>query len=281
MRLLRSPLTRAAGRALLWAGLLFLIGRGALAVIAPARERPPAPRLEAPRAAFPGQGAEAFAAGFARAYFAHGPGAGERPRLGPYLTAGLAPWTGSLLQRGSPLTVLQATPAGAVRLDARHALITVRVDLGGRAGSRYLAVPLASSAPGAYGVFDYPSLVPAPALAADPAAPEAPLDAGLENEVRPLLMRFFPAYLGGSGSALSYFAPPGAELRGVAGRFDRVELLTLARVGTQAPGRLVVRALVSARDRLAGQTSLFAYRVSLTHAGRWYVASVDSEGTGQ
>jgi hypothetical protein len=285
LRLLRSSLPRAAGRALLWAGLLLLLGRGALAVFAPAQRRPPAPELEAPSAAFPGEGAQAFAAGFARAYFTHGQGASESSlRLGPYLAAGLAPAAGSLIEGRSAVAALQATPAGAVRLDGQHALIIVRVDLaGGQAGTRYLTVPVVSSAPGTFAVFDYPSLAPAPALAADPnAAAQASLDPGLEAEIRPLLARFFAFYLGGAAPELSYFTPPGARLRAVGGRFDRVEVLDLAPIGGSAPNRVVVRAVVRVRDRQAGATSLLAYRVALEREGRWYVAAVNSpERTGR
>jgi hypothetical protein len=284
LRLLRSPLPRAAGRALLWAGLLLLLGRGALAIFAPGAGRPPAPELEAPSAAFPGEGAQAFAAGFARAYFTHGQGASDSSlRLVPYLAAGLAPAAGSLIEGRSAVAALQATPAGVVRLDGQHALIIVRVDLAGQVGTRFLTVPVVSSAPGTFAVFDYPSLAPAPALGADPnAAAQASLDPGLEAEIRPLLARFFAFYLGGAAPELSYFTPPGARLRAVGGRFDRVEVLDLAPIGASAANRVVVRAVVRVRDRQAGATSLLAYRVALEREGRWYVAAVNSpERTGR
>ena len=177
-------------------------------------------------------------------------------------------------------TALQATPANVVRLDGRHALVTVRVDLAPASSKvRYLTVPVATGGHGDIAVFDYPSLAPPPRVAAETTRPaEEPLDSGVESEVRPLLGRFFRSYLGGSAGELAYFTPPGVRLGAVRGTFDGIEIVDLGAVGTPSSSRLTVVATVRARDRELGTTALLSYRVLLKREGRWYVAAVNTSG---
>jgi hypothetical protein len=123
------------------------------------------PRGAAAGAVWPDDAARAFAVEFTTGYLEQPP-AGAPTTLGvaelaaPELADQLAPHGDN---RGRRLVARAATPAGAVRLDARHALITVAAVVGDTPGRTLrLTVPVARDARGALVVYDLPSLAAAP-----------------------------------------------------------------------------------------------------------------------
>jgi hypothetical protein len=265
------------GRLLLWLALLFLLVQGAMAILAaePGTDNPVRP---ATVAHFPDDAARAFAASFARAYVASAAGASAETEraLAPYLAPGLD--VGGSFPRSTryPLSVLLALPAGSVRLDESHALVDVALDVAGGT-PRYLAVPVVRDGEGRLAVFARPSFVPPPAVAATGLPSEsAPLEPQLRSQLVEMLSRFFVAYLTGRDADLSYFAPPGIQLRAVGGGFRDVRLADLSLLQRRTAADLLVATDVRAVDTVTGTSFLLTYRVDLVRRSRWYVAAVNA-----
>ena len=153
-RLARSPreLVPRVGRAVLWAGLAVVLVRGVSATLA-SRHAEALPPVVAARAVWPDDAARAFAVEFAITYLEQPP-PGASKRLG--VAALAAPELAEQLvlrsqDPGRRLVLRAATPAGAVGLDARHALITVAAVVVGDAPARTLRltvpVPVTRGAP--------------------------------------------------------------------------------------------------------------------------------------
>ena len=268
-----SLLTRAA-RAVLWFVVAVLLIRGAADMLertapAAAGEGPPAGGV-----AWPDDEARAFAVEFARVYLSYSPRDPElyagaaRAMAAPEIADSVAPEPGD---KARGRVVGAATVARTVRLDGRHALITVAA--GGR---RYVTVPVARDAVGGLAVYDLPSFAPPPAAGAVEAATSETLSPPEREEIGDVLERFFGAFLAGDTRALAYYVPADVAMRALGRRHDFLDLVSLART---APGRgrsREVLATVRARDAASDAVYALRYRLRLVRRDRWLVAEVNN-----
>jgi len=140
----------------------------------------------------------------------------------------------------------------------------------------YLAVPVGSSADGGLVVYDYPSPVPAPPVAAVSGpllAGEVVADSG--DRVRSLMGEFFRAYLGGSDP--SYFLAPDTKLPLARSpwAFESVSKVSVVKNGSE----YWALADVLTTDGLAGAHFTSRYTVRLIERdGRWYVKDLLQKG---
>jgi hypothetical protein len=261
---------RTAGRIALWVFIGLVLVRGLGDVLSGAGEQSAAPQ-PAPAAAFPGDEARAFAAGFARVYV-ESPSAGA---LAPYLAQGLADRLGTRPAR-SRARVVQVSPAGERVVGSGRALITVACELAGPAHRvLYLAVPVARDPSGGLSVFGLPSVVAAPpAGQADPeqAQPVAGAEAA---EIRRLAERFLTAYLPGAEAGdLAYRLAPGTAIAPVGGGLRLVEVTEVGQLGDAAATRRTVLVEARVRDAASRATYPLAYRLEVVRRDRWYVSGV-------
>jgi hypothetical protein len=273
------------GRMLLWLSVVVVLVRG-LAGIANAQRPGPDRRGSdgAQAAAWPDDAARAFAVEFVTAYLTHAPSedAGVYARrVEAFASAELAGQLAPTLDRGTPAqTVQAATVAGAERLDAAHALITVAVTLGSRPGrvTRWLSVPIARDRRGGLVVVDLPSFVGAPPRAAGGPVQGDPLLGSDSGAITDLVTRFLRAYLAGDTGALWYLCAPGARITSSAGGLRVLEVVSieLAAPASARARRLLVAA--RARDLAFGVTYGLRYRIEVVRRGRWYVAAIDGSG---
>ena len=262
------------GRALLWFMVAVLLIRGAADVFE--RDAPAAAGQEssARGVAWPDDEARAFAVEFARVYLSYSPAKPElyadavRAMVAPELADTVAPQ----LDENAPGRVVgAATVARTVRLDGRHALITVAAG-----GGRYLTVPVARDAAGGLAVYDLPSFAPPPTRGAVAAASLEALSGAEQAEIRDVLERFFRAFLAGDTRALAYYAPAGVPISALARRHEFIDLVSLARTAAGRGRSRQVLATVRVRD--AGSTAVYAlrYRLRLVRGDRWLVAEVNN-----
>jgi Conjugative transposon protein TcpC len=261
---------RTAGRVVLWAFIGLVLVRGLGDVLSGAHQHagPPQP---APAAAFPGDEARAFAAGFARVYV-------ESPSaqaLRPYLAPGLADQLGSRTARSRP-RVAQASPAGERVLGPEQALITVACQLADETHRvMYIAVPVARDPSGGLAVFGLPSLVAEPPAGRVDPEQGQPLAGGETAEVRRLAERFLAAYLAGTeGGDLAYLIAPGTAIAPVDGGLRLVEVREVGQLGEGTGDQRTVLAQARVRDAAAGVTYPVAYRLEVVRRDRWYVSDV-------
>jgi Conjugative transposon protein TcpC len=170
--------------------------------------------------------------------------------------------------------------AGGVRLDDRHALITVAATLSApEQERRLLTVPVARDAGRGLVVYDLPSFAPAPGRATV-AAPEGEPVLGSEREaISEVLVPFLRAYLAGDSKGLAYLVPAGTQITAAAGRWELIDLTSLSGLGPATDAGRVVLATVQARDERLSITYSLRYRVRLVRRDRWYVAGVnDGQG---
>ena len=172
-----------------------------------------------------------------------------------------------------------ATVAGVVRLDGRHALITVAATLtttGGGEVLRRLTVPIARDEHGGLVVDDLPSFAAAPARASAAPVQGDPLLGPDSGEITDVVTRFLRAYLAGDTGALAYLTAPGAWLTATAGglRLLGVDAITQAR--SPSRGWRVVLVNAQARDVAASATCGLRYRVTVVRRDRWYVAAINA-----
>src|SRR3954452_22181843 len=168
----RTPrdLLAGAGRLVLWLAIGLLVIRGVGATLAPARdERTPHAARVVAAPAWPDDAARALAVEFATVYLMRTPGEGPdvvAGRLSSLATPDVAGELAPQFDRDPPTQgVRSATVARTVRVDARHALITVAATLatGGQLGTRWLTVPVARDQAGGVVVDDLPSVAARPA----------------------------------------------------------------------------------------------------------------------
>jgi Conjugative transposon protein TcpC len=275
----KARLVRAAGRALLWTVVFFLLVRGALALVAgPA---PETTRGASAGSAVSGQDDEilAFAAGFARAYMTFSPAHPEKHAraLSTYVAPSLGEHAGlQLPEAGKGQAVAETLPAGIVRLDRRRSLVTVAVALAGDPRARFLAVPVARDDEGRLAVFDYPSFASPPAkLTGQSGLEERPLPAEDRAEIEALLARFFPRFLAADPGELAYFLPPGVRVEPLGATLRFRDLVALTANGAPRRDRVSALATVDVLDPASGTGYLLRYLIVLERRDRWYVAAVN------
>jgi hypothetical protein len=154
------------GRVALWLAVAVLMVRGLAGTLA--ADRPTAaPSRAVPVAVWPDDAARAFAVEFATAYLTHSPtddagtyASAPEAFASPELVSELAPRFDADAPRQA---VRSALVAGAVRLDGRHALVTVAATLRGAGlARRFITVPIARDGRGGLVVDDLPSFTSAP-----------------------------------------------------------------------------------------------------------------------
>jgi hypothetical protein len=281
--LTRGGLLARLGRGLLWLAILVVVLRGTAGIVstqAPATSA----RRTVPAAVWPDDAARAFAAEFAASYLRVDPDAGveaSRAALAELAAPEIADRLVAQLDVGAARQqVLSVTPAGSMRMDREHALITVAARLSGKQPrSVRLTVPVARDAHGGLVVYDLPSLAPAPERA-DAAPPAGTPMLGAERAgIGDVLRRFLRAYVSGDRAGLAYLVPAETRIGATAGGFELLDLGSVTALGdTDGPTRLVL-ATVNVRDRVSRATYALRYSVRLVRRDRWYVAAIN-ESTG-
>ncbi len=228
-----------------------------------------------PSAAYPREGAEAFAIRFALSYETYdGAHSDARQKaLAPYLADGAdlaMGWDGNGKQ-----AAVQALPSGIDVEDAREAQVTVAVLIdGGR--WVYLSVPVISDH-GAFAVAAAPALVPPPGKATR-TQPSPDLnfqdDSTLSSQLRASATTFFSAYARSTATDLDYYSAPGVHFLGLGGTVDLAEVTSLS-VAQGPPDRRVAVASVRWLDKASGASFVQPYRLELAlYADRWLVSQI-------
>lgn len=169
-----------------------------------------------------------------------------------------------------------AAVAGTVRLDDRHALITVAAALAAPEPARRLVtVPVARDRRGGLVVYDLPSFASAPVRATVGAPELEPLLGSERAAITDVLVPFLRAYLAGDSNGLAYLVPPGTHITAAAGRWELIGLSSLSALGPATDAGRVVLATVQARDEQLRVTYSLRYRVRLVRRDRWYVAGLN------
>jgi hypothetical protein len=273
------------GRAVLWAAVAVVFVRGLAGVVTTEPQLASSRVVRVP-SGWPDEPARAFATEFATAYLSVDPrdAVDTRARLGelaaPQVLDSLAPTLDSDALRQ---TVGSATVERAMRLDDRHALITVAASLkGARSRTLRLTVPVARDAHGGLVVNDLPSLAAAPSRAAAEPTSGVSLLGAERAAIQDVMTRFLRAFVSGDRAGLVYLAPPGTQVAATAGGFELLDLGPLTSTGpTIGPKRLVL-ATAHVRDRASRATYALRYRVRLVRRDRWYVAAInDPTGEGR
>jgi Conjugative transposon protein TcpC len=183
--------------------------------------------------------------------------------------------------RGAPTVSAQAaTVAGAARLDARHALITVAatVTIGGDRAMRWLSVPIARDGGGGLVVDDLPSLAAVPRRASAGPVQGDPIVGADAGPISDVVTRFLRAYLVGDTGALSYLTAPGARFAASAGGLRLLEVTSVETVAPPSADRRLLLVTVRARDPVGRALYGLRYRVRLVRRDRWYVAAINGPG---
>jgi hypothetical protein len=167
-----GELTARLGRLALWLAVAMVLIRGLGEVMAGERATSTGrAQPTAPAPMWPDDAARALAVEFASAYLSYAPGEDPGAYTGRLAALVSTPVAGelapSLPSRGRGQTVRSATVAATARVDARHALVTVAVQLAAKRDvrTRRLVVPVARDRAGGLVVYDLPSFAPAPARA--------------------------------------------------------------------------------------------------------------------
>jgi hypothetical protein len=274
------------GRAVLWAALAFVLVRGLEDVISSGPSTALRPTLRGrPAMAWPDDMARAFAVEFSTAYLTHSPTEQASTRIvklqafaTPDLVSQLVP---QVPRRAPAETVLSAAVAGVVRLDPRHALVSVAAVVTGReTAQEVLTVPITRDDRGGLAVYDLPSFGPVPKLAAADPPDADPLLTTDRGAIAGVLTAFLRSYLVGDAAGLAYLVPPGTRTNAAAGHLLLIDLTSVGTVGLASQSALTVLANVQARDPRTRTIYALRYRVRLVRRDRWYVADVNGTGKG-
>jgi len=272
----RHRLTRAAGRVVLWAAVVLVVGRGVVSLFAgpAAAAAKTASSTSSPGrigATFPGPDAQALAARFAADYLTYDEAnpTDWQHRLaayGPTLAVG---WDGKGHQ-----SVTTVVPAATAAAGPGAATVTVAA----RTTSRwiYLAVPVVAGPAG-------PAIGGAPAFVAAPTIGTTPTPAGGDtadpaaaDALRPTVEAFLTAWAAGTQPVIAALSADGAQLARADGAatLAGVTALTVERAAPAAVERSAV-AVVRWADPQSGASFSQPYRLSLVRVGeRWLVHSI-------
>jgi len=281
----RTPreLATTLGRAALWLTVGVVLLRGLETLSREQQTLAPRAARGVPMAAWPDDAARAFAVEFTAAYFTHSrsdaPGANATALeafASPELVAQLVPQFAA----GAPSEVVQsAVVTGAVRLDDRHALVSVAATVAGPGNRRrVVTVPIARDGRGGLVVDDLPSFGSVPARALINAPDVEPVLGSERSAVIGVLTPFLRAYLAGDTAGLAYLVPPGTRIEAAAGRWELIDLTSVGAIRPRSGGSLVVLVAVAARDTQTRASYALRYRVRLVRRDRWYVADLNGPG---
>jgi hypothetical protein len=252
----RSPreLLATLGRAALWLTVAVVLLRGLASTFSNPQQAARAGAARGVQAAvWPDDAARAFAVEFTIAYLTHSPDADA----GAYVTALEAFASPELVSQLAPqfeptapsAAVQSAMVAGAVRMDDRHALVTVAATVAGRnVTRRVVTVPIARDGHGGLVVDDLPSFGSA-ATRAEATPPDVqPLPAREADAIEGVLKPFLRAYLAGDTAGLAYLVPPGTHIEATPGHVELIDLTSVSAMGPSTRAELVALATVDARD---------------------------------
>lgn len=273
----------------LWLMIAWILVRGVSSFFVSPRMAPVPVADAAPPAQAPAdrEAPAAFAALFAREYLTFAPGqeSDRAARLQPLLLAGRldrqAGWSAS--SAGAVQTVLGTWPYRVTALSDTTWQVTVAARINTQAGESktdrfiYLSVPVVSG-PGGYAVYDYPTVVPAPAAsAAGEPAEKGTVIPDPNGQIRTLLTGFLKAYAAGGAADVTYFLEPGANLAGLAGAqiFGAITELTVRKDGDA----VWADAVVAMEDPISKASTRQRYTVEVIERdGRWYVKQILQKG---
>jgi Conjugative transposon protein TcpC len=261
------------GRVILWLTVAVLLIRGVADVVERSAPADGSQGSPARSVAWPDDEARAFAVEFARVYLSYSPRNPDlyadavRTMVAPELAASVAP---QVDEHARERVVGAATVARTVRLDGRHALITVAAG-----GARYLAVPVARDAAGGLAVYDLPSFAPPPTRGAVTTTSLDALSGAEQAEIRDVLERFFGAFFAGDTRALEYYVPAGVAMSALGRRHEFMDLVSVARIAPSHGRSRQVLATVRARDAANKAVYALRYRLRLVRGDRWLVTEVN------
>ncbi|MFC0037887.1 conjugal transfer protein [Actinomadura rayongensis] len=268
------------GRAVLWALIIVILVNGVRAPFErfTSSDKPSAGRAAAPGKGtdFPASAAGAFALQFAGVYLNYDQKAGpaREAQLRGFLpdgSDGQFGWNGI-----GKLQVQSVQVAGVDARDDHNGTVTLLA----RSQDKWfrLAVPVYAASADAMVVSGRPALLPPPGRATLPTTGVRDRDTALEDELTPVLAKFFPAYAQSDQASLSRFAA-GPALTGLNGSVTFVQVRGVIAPKGQ-PGERVVTATVAwqvpATGGGAGGGELEQdYRLDMIKkSGNWYVRDV-------
>jgi hypothetical protein len=171
--------------------------------------------------------------------------------------------------------------SGVAKVDEQHALVTVAAAVdGGPAPRRFVTVPIARDHSGGLVVDDLPSFVSGPPRAATDSPELEPLFGSDRAAIVDVLTPFMRAYLAGDSAALTYLVPSGMHVAAAAGRWELIDLTSVASAGPAIRAGRTVLVAVQARDMGSRASYALRYRVRLVRRDRWYVAAVNGAEKG-
>ncbi len=295
------------GRIALWALIIFLPIRGALAIIGPSSSaqiatlRAQVAQVQRTAGAWPSESAKSFAMQFARAYETWGSYTSSDQQsaiIAPYLAQSLqgAATTPETLPStpGTAQTYLDGTVAYSSPLDSTHALVTVLARVlrntaaqpsqaaRSQVVSTYLAIPVGRDAAGNLAVYGPPAVVsPVPVGNPSDENVQTLSDPG-SSAITTLVSGFLGAYLGGQSSTqLSFYASPGAAISPLNGSYTVQGSPTVQQVGNPSDTSRLVLVSVAAQDSATGAVYTLRYRLGVTLAGgKWLISSISGEPQG-
>lgn len=275
-RFRRHRAVRTAGRIVLWAAVVLVVGRGVVSLVAgpagAAKTTAPAAAIGSGDATFPGPDAQALAVRFTADYLTYDEinPVDWQNRLAGYGSGLAAGWDGKGHQTVTAVVPAATTPAGPA---------AGTVTVAARSGSRwvYLAVPMVAT-PAGPAIAGRPAFVAAPATGAAPVAIGADGgDAGAAEALRPTVEAFVAAWAAGTQPVITALSADGARLpRPEVGSatLAGIDGLVVAKAAPQAAERTAV-VTVRWADSASGASLTQPYRLTLARAGdRWLIRSL-------
>ena len=267
-------------RVVLWAAILIIGYRGVQAIIfneTPSNGNNAGNDTGTFIAGFPVALGEAFAVRFGEAYLNYSPGtaAQRAQQLAAFIPASVQAKDPQFGWNGTGTSVADSTEVAGVDVSSSSAaVVTLLSTVNGKLME--LGVPLYASN-GALVVSGEPAWLPAPSVAALPAAPQASPDANAQGELANQLPGFFQAYAGSDPAALGRYLAPGVSITGLGGAVSFGSIASL-----QVPQGGSTRDITVTVNWIPGQAGAGAPRLAATYemsvvdqqSGRWYVEGI-------
>jgi Conjugative transposon protein TcpC len=271
-------------RVVLWATLLVVAFRGITAIVFNQGSAPRGGTGSAASSQFPAAMAEAFAAGFGRAYLSISPQnqAQREQALAAFVPSSVLAADPGLGWNGVGQLNLQLEQVAGIKVtDPRHAVVMLLTMVNGQLME--LGVPIAVSGGGVV-VSGEPAWLPAPPQAALPAAAPGGSDQVARSQLMNELPAFFQAYASGDSAALNKFLVRGVSLTGLGGAvtFGSIGALHVPPGGaTRQITVTVIWQLPEQAGAPAGNPGMtselkMTYGMSVVdlHTGKWYVKEI-------
>jgi hypothetical protein len=268
-------------RAVLWAALLVIIYRGAIAIFV--GETSPAPSATdastaSPASQFPASLAEAYALEFGQVYLNFSPATQttREQELAAFVPPSLVVASPDLGWNGSGQEHLQSEQVASISVqDSRHAVVNLLANVNGQLME--LGVPV-YAAGGDVVVSGEPAWLSAPQPISPPPAASVTSDQTAAGQLMNQLPAFFQAYANGNAAELNRFLAPGASVTGLGGSvtFDAIRNLLVPSGGSTRHITVTVVWQVVGQDGITGAKLTMTYGVSVVdlQSGKWYIKGV-------